>query len=138
MDTTTVLMILSAAIILLLGCAHLLLTFRGPKLLPRDPELIESMKTATLVITHETTVWKAWIGFNASHSMAAILFGLVFGYLAVAYPAVLYGSLFLQSVGFLMLSGFFVLGWRYWFSVPFTGISISLLCYIASLYLARA
>jgi hypothetical protein len=131
-------MILSAAIILLLGCAHLLYTFRGPKLLPRDPELIKSMKAATLVITQETTVWKAWIGFNASHSMAAILFGLVFGYLAVAYPAVLYGSLFLQSVGFLMLSGFFVLGWRYWFSVPFTGISISLLCYIASLYLARA
>jgi hypothetical protein len=27
-------------------------------------------------------MWKAWVGFNASHSYGAILFGLVYGYLA--------------------------------------------------------
>jgi hypothetical protein len=136
-EIQTILMLLSTAIILLLGCAHLLYTFRGPKLLPRDPLLIEAMKSATLVITEETSVWKAWVGFNASHSMAAILFGLVFGYLSVAYPSVLYGSAFLQLVGLGMLLGFFVLGWLYWFSVPFTGITIALICYVAAMYLVR-
>ena len=28
------------------------------------------------MITPQTTLWRAWIGFNASHSLAAILFGL--------------------------------------------------------------
>lgn len=138
METKTILMLLSSAIIFLLGCAHLLYTFRGRKLFPRDPGLIQSMKSATLVITKETTVWKAWVGFNASHSMAAILFGLVFGYLSVAYPSVLYGSAFLQLVGFCMLLGLFALGRLYWFSVPFRGITISLICYAASIFLAHA
>ena len=99
MGARTVLMLASAAIILVLGCVHLLYTFFGPKLLPRDPGVIASMKATTLVITRETSVWNAWIGFNASHSMAAILFGLVFGYLALVHPALLFGSTYLQLVG---------------------------------------
>jgi hypothetical protein len=138
MDTTTILMTLSAAILLFLGLAHLLYTFWGPKLLPRDPRLVESMQSTHLVITKETTVWKAWLGFNASHSMAAILFGLVFGYLAISQPTVLYGSVFLQVVGFCMLAGWLVLGRLYWFSVPFTGTAISWLCYVPSILLAYA
>jgi hypothetical protein len=34
------------------------------------------------VITKEATMWRCWVGFNASHSMGLILFGLVFGFLA--------------------------------------------------------
>jgi hypothetical protein len=56
----------SAAIILLLGLAHLLYTFHGPKLLPRDRELQARMQEVSPVITRQTTMWKAWIGFNAS------------------------------------------------------------------------
>ena len=54
----------------------------GPKLTPRDPELQSSMSQIAPVITKETTMWRAWVGFNASHSVGAILFGLVFGFLA--------------------------------------------------------
>lgn len=138
MEARTVLMLASAFILLSLGIAHLVYTFWVPKLLPRDPSLIDSMKGGSLVITNETTVWKAWIGFNASHSMAAILFGLVYGYLATVQPGVLYGSLFLQVVGFLTLAGFVFLAWVYWFSVPFIGVSFALLCYVASILLGRA
>ncbi len=73
----------SAAIILMLGSAHLLYTFVGPKLLPRNSDLQSAMKSSSLVITKETTMWRAWIGFNASHSMGAILFGLIYGYLSL-------------------------------------------------------
>lgn len=137
MNAKILLMAASALIMLLLGVVHLVMTFATAKLFPRDAGLIESMKTVTLVVTNETTVWKAWTGFNASHSMAAIFFGLVFGYLAVAHPAVLFGSVFLQLAGFLLLSGFLVLCWLYWFSVPLTGISVALACYLASLAAAR-
>ena len=137
MQLKTVLMMCGAGIVLTLGLIHLLYTFHGTKLLPRDPELVESMKNVALVVTEETTVWKAWLGFNASHSMAAILFGLIYGYLALAHPPVLFGSVFLQIVGFLMLAGLLILAWRYWFSVPFYGIAAASICYAASLLAAR-
>lgn len=138
MEGRTILMLASAGVVLLLGLVHLLYTFHGPKLLPRDPGLIESMKAVPLVITKETTVWKAWLGFNASHSMAAILFGLIYGYLALAQPGVLYSSVYLQLVGLLMLAGLLVLARLYWFSVPFVGIAVALVCYVGSLLAARA
>ena len=138
LELEAILMAASAGIILFLGLLHLLYTFWGSKLRPRDVSLIESMKAVSLAITSETTVWKAWIGFNASHGMAAILFGLVYGYLALTQATLLFDSVFLQAVGFLMLAGFVVLARLYWFSVPFAAISLSLVCYVAGLYVANA
>ena len=85
-----ILMVLSASIILKLGVAHLIYTFWGPNLMPRDPALQISMRQISPVITKETTMWRAWVGFNASHSMGLILFGLVFGYLALARGQLLF------------------------------------------------
>jgi len=137
-DAKRLLMVVSAFIILALGLIHLVYTFWGPKLLPRDAALIDAMKAVPLAITSNTTVWKAWIGYNASHSMALILFGLVYGYLAIVQPNALFGSSFLQLVGFLLLAGLAILGRAYWFAVPFAGISASLFCYVASVVLSRA
>jgi len=121
---------LSAAIILALGTIHLIYTFWGRKLLPRDPELRSHMNDVCPVISDQTTMWKAWVGFNASHSMGAILFGLIYGYLSVFEADLLFGSIFLVSVGIAMLVGLVLLGKRYWFNVPFTGIWISLVCFL--------
>jgi hypothetical protein len=132
------LMVFSAGIILTLGVAHLVYTFWGPKLTPRDPALQISMSQISPVITRETTMWRAWVGFNASHSMGAILFGLIYGFLAIAHSQLLFRSPFLLIVGLAMLGGFFVLAKVYWFSVPFTCISISLACYVASIAASRA
>jgi len=129
---------ISALIPLVLGSLHLAYTFWGPKLLPRDATVIEAMKATTMVITRETTVWKAWIGFNSTHSMSLMLFGLVFGYLAVARPDVLFGSAFLQGVGLLTLAAFLVLARVYFFSIPFAGISIATALYVGGLIVARA
>ena len=128
----------SAAIALFLGSLHLLYTFRGPKLLPRDATLQQRMSEVTPVLTRETTMWKAWVGFNASHSFGAMLFGLVYGYLALAHPAFLFGSTFLVMVGLLLLVGYAFLGKRYWFSIPFRGILASLLLYVLALASAAA
>jgi hypothetical protein len=48
----------SAVIILLLGLIHLLYTFSGPKLWPRDSELHTRMQEVSPVITGQTTMWK--------------------------------------------------------------------------------
>jgi len=59
----------SAATIMSLGLIHLLYTFYGPKLLPGDRDLRARTQEVSPVITRETTMWKAWITFNASHVM---------------------------------------------------------------------
>ena len=134
----TILMVLSASIMCALGILHLVYTFWGPKLTPRDHALQVSMRRISPVITKETTMWRAWVGFNVSHSMGAILFGLVFGFLALAHGPFLFQSPFLLAVGLAMLGGLVVLGKVYWFSAPFRGISMSLACYVASIALSRA
>ena len=127
------LMTLSMLVLLALGVLHLIYTFSGSKLMPRDPALQARMNEVNLVITRQTTVWRAWIGFNASHSMGAILFGLVYGFLANAYPELLFNSPFLLIVGFVMLGGFAVLAKVYWFRIPFIGVGVSLISYVLSI-----
>jgi hypothetical protein len=133
-----ILMVLSASIVFTLGVMHFVYTFRGPALTPRDPALQISMSETSPVITQETTMWRCWVGFNASHSMGLILFGLVFGFLALAHDQLLFQSPFLLAVGLAMLGGLVVLCKAYFFSSPLIGISISLACYIASIALSRA
>src|SRR5262249_58691454 len=118
-------MVLSASIIFMLGVVHLVYTFWGPNLTPRDPALQISMSQIAPVITKETTMWRCWGGFNASHSMGLILFGVVFGFLALAHGKLLFQSPFLLVVGLGMLGGFVLLSKGYFFSGPLTSISIS-------------
>jgi hypothetical protein len=128
-----ILIALGAAIIFALGVVHLVYTFRGPKLTPRDPALRAGMERVSPVITRQTTMWRAWVGFNASHSMGAILFGLIYGFLAIAHARLLLQSAFLLLVGLAMLGGLLALGKVYWFKVPFTGIAIALACFVAGI-----
>ena len=133
-----VLMVASGAIVFVLGVIHLVYTFRGVKLTPRDPALTAAMKQISPVLTRQTTMWKAWVGFNASHSMGAMLFGLVYGYLAIGHGELLFDSLFLLVAGFAMLGGFVILAKLYWFSIPYRSVCIALACYLASVAASRA
>ena len=126
---STLLICLGAGIILALGLVHLFYTFVGSKLLPRDTALHVAMQNAHPQLTRQTTMWRAWVGFNASHSMGAILFGLIYIHLAVWHA--LLGSPFLCGLGVLVLLGYLWLGWRYWFSVPLRGIAIATLLFVA-------
>lgn len=125
-----------AAIVLALGSLHLLFTFRGSKLDPREPDTRQAMERSSLRITRETTVWRAWIGFNVTHSLGLLLFALIYGYLALAAPDLLFNSMFLEGLGLVLLASYILLAWRYFFSVPFRGIMLATLLYIASLAFA--
>jgi hypothetical protein len=131
------LMLASAVVIIALGVAHLVYTFYGSKLRPRDASLLDAMRKTSPMITRQTTMWKAWVGFNASHGMGAMLFGLIYCYLVLMQPALLFQSTFLLAVGFAMLAGYFVLAKRYWFSLPFKGICMSAVFYIVAIVLSR-
>ncbi len=123
---------MSAGIILVVGILHLLYTFRGPMLHPRDPKLTERMMAVSPIITRETTMWRAWVGFNATHSLGLILFGVLYGYLAFRHRTFLFDSWFLLTFGFALLVGYSVLAKLYFFRTPFRGVALA-----AALYLGR-
>ena len=120
----------SAAVSLLLGLIHLLYTFRGNKLHPRDSDLTAKMMTVPLFISRETTVWRTWIAFNASHSFCLIFFGAVYGYLAARHSAFFFHSWFLLVLGFALLLGYVVLAKLYFFRTPFLGVVLAAVLYL--------
>jgi hypothetical protein len=120
----------SAAVILLLGFVHLVYTFRGPELHPRDPDLTAKMMTVPLVMTQETTMWRAWVGFNATHSFGLILFGALYGYLAIRHSVFLFHSWFLLALGFALLLGYAVIARLYFFTAPFRGVALATVLYL--------
>ena len=126
----SILLAAGAALVLLFGSMHLLFTFNGRKLHPRDPAVTAAMKATTPVITRETTVWRATLGFNATHSMGLMLFGLIYGYLALAQPVMLWQSGFLLTLGFVTLVAYLVFAKLYFFSIPFRGITLATLLYV--------
>jgi hypothetical protein len=130
------LILVSAGIVGLLGTTHLVLTYFGKKLRPRDPGLATAMGTVSPGITRRTTMWRAWVGFNVSHSLGAMLFGLVYGYLALVHPEWLFASPFLEILGLALLAAYVLLAKLYWFSTPLAGASLALVSYLAGLVLA--
>jgi hypothetical protein len=123
----------SAAIVLLLGLVHLLYTLRGTKLFPRDRELRARMQAVSPAITRQTTMWKAWVGFNASHSVGLIVFGAVYADLALAHDEVLFGSPFLLVLGLLVLLGYALLARAYFFRTPLRAMMLATVLYAMAL-----
>ena len=126
----------SAAVVGLLGALHLLYTFRGKKLMPRDTHLARQMELVSPEISRYTTMWRAWVGFNASHALGALLFALVFGWFGLAQPELFFHSPFIVAVGFAMLVGYVLLAKEYWFWIPLTGLSIALALYCWAVFQA--
>jgi hypothetical protein len=129
MNAPALLIAAGAVLMLVLGLLHLVLTFHGASFDPRDPALKAGMMAIPPVISRQMTMWQAWIGFNASHSLGVILFGAVWAYLALAHPAFLFRSGFLLALGLLVLLAYLALGKAYWFSTPFYGILLATALY---------
>ena len=110
----SVLVTASGAIVAVFGALHALFTFRGPRLFPRDDALRARMHEVAPVITRETTMWKAWLGFNASHGLGLVLFGVLYAWLAL---------------GFAALCAWLLLANLYFFSVPLRGVALATVLY---------
>ena len=124
------LIIASTFLLLILGTTHLIFTFVGSKFYPRDISVKDKMDATSPVITSQTTVWRAWLGFNASHSIGVITFSLLYLYLSLIHPDFLFKSYFLIIIGALVIFSYIVLSKLYWFKVPLftTAFSFFLYC----------
>ena len=59
-----ILIIVGASIFGILGLVHLIYTFYTNKFDARKSSVTDAMKKTSPVLTKETTIWDAWVGFN--------------------------------------------------------------------------
>lgn len=135
--SASILVCTAAAILFVLGAVHLKLTYFGRNLWPREDTVRAAMLDTTPRITAELNFWQAWVSFNASHSLGAMLFGALYGYFALSAQAPLRHSIYLQTIGLLALAGYSWLGYRYWFSIPRRSAWVATACYALGLVLYR-
>ena len=124
--------LIGSSIIFLLGTAHMYFTFFSNKFSSKNKRVVEEMKNSNPILTRNTTMWKAWIGFNASHSSGAMFIGIINCYLAVNHFALFESGHFLFLFTIITTGFYLWLAKKYWFKVPFLGIAIALLCFILS------
>jgi len=131
-EAARVLVLVGASIFGALGGLHLAYTFFTDKFLPRDAAVLQAMKSTSMILTRQTTMWDAWVGFNGSHSLGAILLAVLYGILAASHMDVLASSRVLLPVAAVTGLGYVFLAYTYWFSVPFAGVTIATACFVAA------
>ena len=130
-----VLIIVGASIIGVLGTLHLLYTFFTNKFEAHDAGVTEAMKGTSPMLTKDTTIWKAWIGFNASHSLGAILMAAFYIPLAVTHFEIIRESRWFSVLPVIIGISYLLLAKKYWFKIPFIGLLISTICFVGAVVL---
>ena len=118
-----------ASIFGVLGTLHLFYTFFSDKFLARDPAVVDAMKGTSPRISRGTTMWRAWIGFNASHSLGAMLLSVFYLLLAGWHMDVLAGSSAFAVLPVIASAAYLMVARHYWFAAPFRGIAIATGCF---------
>lgn len=126
------LLVVGFSILGILGSIHLIYTFFTEKFVPFDLAVANGMKSTSPRLTKETTVWKAWIGFNASHSLGVIFFAAIYIPLTINHLTIIESSLWFSMLPIAISSCYLSLAYRYWFNVPLIGILASLVCFLAA------
>jgi len=128
------LLIFGGAVFGVLGGLHgiyTLLDLRNPRrLVPADPSVAQAMAHSTLRLSRGATdMWRAWVGFNFSHSLGLLLFAALAiwaGARIKTVPTAILPALILISVVYL------VLALLYWFRAPVIGVAIGTGCFITA------
>ncbi len=126
------LIITGASIFGILGTIHLLFTFFTNKFDAFDKTVTQAMKNTSPVLTKDTTIWDAWIGFNASHSLGAMLVAAFYIPLAITHIEVIRHTSWFSILPVIIGLSYLVLAKKYWFKIPLIGILISTLCFIGA------
>lgn len=121
---------------LFLGTVHAFATPLAPSdrkgLTPTDPALPSAMAKSSVLLTRRTDMWLAWVGFNLSHSLGAVAFGLfvlVVGRSAESFAG---QAALCVPLATAVAAIYVAIGMNYWFRTPIAGCALSLTCFAAS------
>jgi hypothetical protein len=128
---SAILLILGGTVFGVLGALHAiytLLDLRNPRrLAPVDPSVAHAMANSALRLSGgRTDMWRAWVGFNFSHSLGVLMvagLALWAGSRINALPVGIIPALTLIGLMYL------VLALLYWFRAPAIGVAIGTGCF---------
>jgi len=130
-----ILLFLGGGVFGLLGALHAiytLLDLRNPRrLVPADPSVAQAMANSALRLSGgRTDMWRAWIGFNFSHSLGVLLVAGLALWAGSRFNTLSIGVIVpvLTVIGCLYL----VLALLYWFRIPAIGVAIGASCFAAA------
>ena len=119
--------------LVLLGTAHVVHTPRRPGeqkgLSPADPGLAESMARSRVLLTGRTDMWRAWVGFNLSHSLGVVLLGLIVVLVGRTPASFEYNAAVFVPLAIVVSLAYLGLGVAYWFRTPIIGVGVSVLLF---------
>src|SRR6266567_2508155 len=129
-----ILLILGGSVFGVLGGLHAIYTMldlRNPRrLVPVDPSVMHAMANSALRLSRGgTDMWRAWIGFNFSHSLGLLLLATVAiwaGFRINRLPVAIMPMLTLIGCAYLLLA------LLYWFRIPAIGVAIGTGCFAAA------
>ena len=106
---------------------------RPRRLVPGDPALVAAMAGSRVRLAGDATdMWRAWIGFNLSHSLGALLFGAA----AIAWPVIAAGHALLAWLPAAVAAVYLTISLCCWFRAPNAGIAAATAAFAAAAGLA--
>jgi uncharacterized membrane protein len=130
-----ILLVVGGTVFGILGALHgiyTLLDLRDPqRLVPVDPSVARAMASSALRLSGgRTDMWRAWIGFNFSHSLGVLLVGglAIWTGLRIRMLPVGVIALALTLIG----CAYEVLALLYWFRAPAIGVAVGTGCFAAA------
>jgi hypothetical protein len=129
-----ILLILGGSVFGVLGGLHAiytLLDLRNPqRLVPVDPSVRHAMANSALRLSRGgTDMWRAWIGFNFSHSLGLLLLAALAiwaGLRINRLPVAIMPALTLMGCAYLLLA------LLYWFRIPAIGVALGTGCFASA------
>jgi len=122
------LLIAGGTIFSILGLLHAVYTigdiYRPKRLAPTDQTVIDQMAASGVRLANgRTNMWDAWLGFNISHGLGTLMFGLIcIGAGVFARSVALPKAALLIPV--LVGAIYLLLAVRFWFRAPAVGIAL--------------
>jgi hypothetical protein len=132
--TIGILLILGGAVFIVLGGLHAvytLLDLHNPRrLVPVDPSVARAMANSAIRLSGgRTDMWRAWIGFNFSHSLGVLLLGALAvwsGWRIEILPTGIVPALTVIGCVYVVLAII------YWFRTPALGVALGTTCFAAA------
>jgi hypothetical protein len=136
MRVTGVFLEIGGGIFVLFGLLHAIYTFldirRPRRLVPDDPAVSAAMARSQVRLARgRVTMWQGWVGFNFSHSLGVVLFGVLCMTTGAIIATVAVSGwilLLFVAIGLIYLA----IGVRYWFRTPIAGITVATTCLLVA------
>jgi hypothetical protein len=129
----------AAAIFVTLGVAHGALTLqdlvRPRSFTPTDDAVRAAMERARMRIAPQVSIWRAWLGFNLSHSLGLILFGGLLLVLTIDDVQFFEQRAAVRLIPAAVAALYALLGLRFWFWIPATGAIVATVALLAAVML---